>query len=406
MQCRQRLDLIHEHPAYPHMLKVLQALGRGGHQAVLAGGSVRDALLGRSPKDFDIATSAAPDEVERLFPATLAVGKAFGTIVVVEHGFNFEVTTFRTEGKYLDGRRPERVHFSDMSADAERRDFTVNAIFYDPVRETLFDSQGGIKDLLGKTLRTVGQPELRFAEDHLRMLRAARFVAQLGFALEPRTRAAIKQLHTKLATISSERVLHELQRLLMGPYALDGLCALQETQLCQVVWPELTDFDVRQLRSFGLFASWEVAFSAVTLLLNVDPGPRLRAWKVSRESQKKIKAQLEGARRLLDPKSSRAMRILILGGEEFAAILLLAEGWLAVKRDAPRVRDWIDEYLSAVGPSGVLPRPFLTGEDLLKQGVSPSEQMGRFLRQLYEAQLEGLVRSRHQAFELLSKLQG
>lgn len=404
MMRRQRLDQIHKHPAYPTVERVLLALSQGGHQAVLAGGSVRDALLGVKPKDFDVATSALPDEVEKLFRSTLAVGKAFGTIVVVENGFNFEVTTFRTEGEYLDGRRPDSVSFSGMEEDAKRRDFTVNAFFYDPLEQTLFDFASGLGDLELRILRTVGMPQQRFEEDHLRMLRAARFVAQLGFKIEAETLDAIQALHKKLSAISSERILNEMQRLLGGPYVRAGLRILQQTKLYTVAWPEIEKLDVDQLKPFLTFLSWENAFAAVNVLAGTDPEPRLRAWKASRDTMKRVKAQMDGVEILLDSKSSRSARITALGGPEFAHTLVLASGLLSLKKDRRRLEDWIKEYLQAAGPSGELPKPLLTGDDLIKEGVPPSEKMGQILKALFEAQLEGKIRNREQALKLLQTL--
>ena len=210
-----------------------------GHQAVLAGGSVRDALLGLNPKDLDVATSAPPELVEGTFASTLAVGKAFGTIVVIENGHNFEVTTFRTEGPYLDGRHPSMVKFSGIEEDAKRRDFTVNALFYDPLKLELYDFARGLQDLEDKCLRTVGQPAERFNEDHLRMLRAVRFVSQLGFTIEPETLAAMETLHERMRNVSSERVLNEMQKLLGGPYLRSSLQAMMQAKLHVVCWPEL-----------------------------------------------------------------------------------------------------------------------------------------------------------------------
>ena len=168
-----------------------------GFSAFWVGGCVRDFLLGREPGDYDIATSARPEQVEKLFKRTVAVGRKFGVMVVVENGQQFQVATFRAEADYRDGRHPEQVTFANAEADAQRRDFTVNGLFYDPVAEKLHDWVGGEKDLRAKIIRTIGSPEERFAEDHLRLLRAVRFAAQLGFEIEPQTFAAIRNSRPK-----------------------------------------------------------------------------------------------------------------------------------------------------------------------------------------------------------------
>lgn len=205
-------------PGFP--LQVVRALQAAGHQALFAGGCVRDALLGGEAHDWDVATSAPPDAVQRLFPRTVAVGKAFGVIKVVGGaGEECEVATFRTDGFYLDGRRPTSVCFSNAEEDAKRRDFTVNALFYDPLKGEVIDYVGGRADLAARVLRAVGEPRRRFEEDHLRLLRLARFAARLGFAIEPETEKAAKEMAAAVATVSPERVATELGRMFAAPGA-------------------------------------------------------------------------------------------------------------------------------------------------------------------------------------------
>ena len=194
-------------------VEIVRHLQTAGFSAFWVGGCVRDFLLGREPQDYDIATSARPEQVEKLFKRTVAVGRKFGVMVVVENGRQFQVATYRAEADYRDGRHPERVTFADARADALRRDFTVNGLFYDPIAEKLHDWVGGEKDLRAKIIRTIGVPEERFAEDHLRLLRAVRFAAQLGFEIEPQTFAAIKRLASKIELISAERIRDELIKL-------------------------------------------------------------------------------------------------------------------------------------------------------------------------------------------------
>ena len=197
--------------------KIAAKLQAAGFAAFWVGGCVRDFLLGREPQDFDIATDAKPEQVEKLFPKTIPVGKKFGVVIVVENGMQFQVATFRAEADYQDGRRPEKVEFANAEADASRRDFTVNGLFYDPVSERIFDWVGGEKDLRAKIIRTIGKPEERFGEDHLRMLRAVRFAAQLNFEIEPQTFAAIQNLAPKIQVISAERIREELLKLFAPP---------------------------------------------------------------------------------------------------------------------------------------------------------------------------------------------
>jgi poly(A) polymerase len=219
--------------------KIVQQLQAADFAAFWVGGCVRDFLLGREPQDFDIATDAKPEQVEKLFRKTIPVGKKFGVIIVVESGHQFQVATFRAEADYQDGRRPEKIIFANAEADASRRDFTVNGLFYDPLTKKIHDWVGGEKDLRAKIIRTIGKPEERFGEDHLRLLRAVRFAAQLDFKIEAKTFAAIKTLAPKIKLISAERIRDELLKLFSPPHAAHGLILLRDSGLLEHILPEL-----------------------------------------------------------------------------------------------------------------------------------------------------------------------
>lgn len=219
--------------------EIVRRLQTAGHAAYWVGGCVRDHLLGRDPQDYDIATSAKPDEIEAIFPRTIPVGRQFGVIIVLENGHEFQVATFRAEADYRDGRRPEKVTFANAQADASRRDFTVNGLFYDPSAGQLHDWVGGETDLRAKLLRTIGSPDERFAEDHLRLLRAVRFAAQLNFEIEPNTFAALKLNASKIHTVSAERVREELMKLFRPPHAARGLDLLRDSGLLAEILPEI-----------------------------------------------------------------------------------------------------------------------------------------------------------------------
>ena len=220
-------------------LAIVRRLQDAGFQAFWVGGCVRDFLLCRKPGDYDIVTSARPEQIEQLFQRTMPVGRKFGVMVVVEGGRQFQVATFRAEADYQDGRHPGRVAFGDAEADARRRDFTVNGLFYDPVRKQLHDWVGGEADLRARIIRTIGAPRERFAEDHLRLLRAVRFAAQLDFSIEAGTFAALKANAAKIKTISAERVREELVKLFRPPHASRGLDLLRESSLLEQVLPEI-----------------------------------------------------------------------------------------------------------------------------------------------------------------------
>ncbi len=226
------------------VLRVLRRLDRAGHRSWIVGGAVRDLLLGHAEAraDWDVATPATPQQVMRLFPRTVPTGVEHGTVTVLVPGWikKVEVTTFRGEGRYHDGRRPSSVTFlADVDGDLARRDFTVNALAWDPVGPAFRDPFGGEADLRRRRLRAVGDPAARFAEDGLRPLRAARLSAQLGFAIEAATRAAIRGALPVVARVSVERVCDELTKLLSAAHAARGLAVLEETGLLEVALPEL-----------------------------------------------------------------------------------------------------------------------------------------------------------------------
>jgi poly(A) polymerase len=218
---------------------IVRRLQTAGFAAFWVGGCVRDFLLGRKPQDFDIATDARPEQVEKLFTRTIGVGRKFGVMMVVEDQQHFQVATFRAEADYQDGRHPGKIKFANAEADALRRDFTVNGLFYDPVSKKTHDWVGGRKDLRAKIIRTIGRPEERFAEDHLRLLRAVRFAAQLNFDIEPKTFAAVKAFAPKIELISTERIRDELLKLFRPPHAARGLDLLRDSGLLEYILPEL-----------------------------------------------------------------------------------------------------------------------------------------------------------------------
>ena len=219
--------------------EIVRRLQAAGFQAFWVGGCVRDVLLGREPQDYDIATDARPEQTEKLFPKTVPVGKQFGVLLALEGGHEFQIATFRAEAEYQDGRRPGVVRFSDAREDAIRRDFTVNGLFFDPIANQLHDWVGGEADLRAKVIRAIGSPDERFGEDHLRMLRAIRLAAQLGFEIEASTAAAVQHHAEKIKVVSAERIREELLKLFAAPHAARGLDLLRDSGLMPHVFPEL-----------------------------------------------------------------------------------------------------------------------------------------------------------------------
>ena len=218
---------------------IARRMQEAGHTAYFAGGCVRDELLALDPHDYDIATSAKPAEVQKLFPHTQAVGAHFGVILVMEHGRAFEVATFRSDHEYIDGRRPEMVTFSTPEEDAARRDFTINGMFHDPVADKFIDFVGGREDLASQTLRAIGDPVARFREDKLRLLRAVRFAARFGYQIDPATWDAIKTHAADIHAVSAERIREELVKILAHPTRVRGFDLLDQSGLLKEILPEI-----------------------------------------------------------------------------------------------------------------------------------------------------------------------
>lgn len=219
--------------------EIINRLKSKGFEAYLAGGCVRDRLRGVEPKDFDIATSATPDQIRATFPKTVPVGAAFGVILVIESETPFEVATFRSDGKYADGRRPGEVKFTNVEEDAKRRDFTVNGLYMDVESQKVLDFVGGAEDLKRKLIRTIGNPADRFLEDHLRMLRAIRFAVQLEFEIDPATLEAVKKHASLITKVSQERIRDELSKTITSGNPARGIRLLDETGLLKLILPEM-----------------------------------------------------------------------------------------------------------------------------------------------------------------------
>jgi len=224
---------------YKAAASVVRALHEAGHEAFFAGGCVRDLVMGAAPADIDIATSATPDEVTALFPGAILVGAQFGVVIVRRDGRQFEVATFRADETYEDGRHPTAVRFTDAEHDVRRRDFTINGMFFDPVRETVIDTVGGRADIERKVVRAIGDPAARFAEDRLRMLRAVRFAARLAFEIEPATAAAIRAHAGQITDVSWERIGQELERQLVDPSRARALRLMDDLDLLDPILPEI-----------------------------------------------------------------------------------------------------------------------------------------------------------------------
>jgi poly(A) polymerase len=410
--------------------KIAARLQSAGFAAFWVGGCVRDFLLDREPKDFDIATDARPGQVEKLFRKTIPVGKKFGVIIVLEGGHQFQVATFRAEAEYRDGRRPEKVVFANAEADSLRRDFTVNGLFYDPLTKKIHDWVGGEKDLRAKIIRTIGGPAERFGEDHLRLLRAVRFAAQLNFEIEPETFAAIQTLAPKINIISAERVRDELLKLFRPPHARRGLVLLRDSGLLEHVWPELAaTIDCDQSPDFHPEGS---VFNHICLMLEKLPAdaPESLPWAVLlHDIAKPVTAERDpatgnihfyGHEKVGADMAEKILRRLKFPNQQTDEIVEAVRHHMQFKdvkqmRKATLRRLLLRETfplelelhrLDCLGSFGDLAHynflleqaealkyqpqirpPLLTGNDLIALGIKPGKELGALLAEIRERQL-------------------
>lgn len=299
-------------------VSIVRELRERGFEALLAGGCVRDLLLGAPPKDFDVATNAPPTEITRLFRPTRLVGQAFGVVLVKRRGSWIEVATFRSDGTYSDGRHPDSVTFTDARHDAQRRDFTINGMFFDPLAETLLDYVGGAEDLKAKRIRCIGEPRARFAEDYLRMLRAVRFAARLDFEIEYETLLAIQERAASLRKIAAERIREELDKMLAHPRRprafgllrtsglLPHIGGLQGEEVVANSVRELTEdrFDAVQRLLANLPADADFCVALAAILLDRSRAHLdsiCRAMTLSNEQREVVLWLVSNARALDDP---------------------------------------------------------------------------------------------------------
>lgn len=418
-------------------LAIVRRLRDVGHTAYFAGGCVRDELLNLSPTDYDVATDATPDRIRACFRRTAEVGAAFGVILVTpqqDEGapepVTVEVATFRADGPYTDRRRPDVIRFSDPASDAHRRDFTINALFLDPLpaddstSSRIIDFVGGREDLQKRLIRAVGDPDARLAEDHLRALRAVRLAARLGFEIEPRTAAAIRQHAGELQGISRERIGEEVRRMLSHPSRARAVELLEALSLdVPILGPAdraIAPAGHKLLRGLAPDASFPTCLAAWALERpspdpapsGHDPSPRIRStvqhWRdalcLSNDDRDAMLAILSSLAAFEGPWESlsvaRQKRLAGATGPgpvEALAILAIRNPALAT-----RITRRIDDL--AHTPSGVRPVPLLTGDDLVAMGYSPGPGFKGTLDRVYDAQLEDRVSTREEAMELARTL--
>jgi len=386
-------------------VEVVQTLRGAGHEAFLVGGCVRDALLGRTPREYDIATGARPEAVQKLFKRTVGVGAQFGVILVLWKGREYEVATFRAEANYTDGRRPDNVSFVSAREDVIRRDFTINGMLQDPMTGEIRDFVDGQKDLEAKTIRAIGVAVDRFEDDHLRMLRAVRFAATLGFTIEPETLAAIQAMAPKVTQVSGERVHAELSRLFGEGDAARGFDLLRTSGLLQVLLPEAADDDTAADALSALEP--DSLAMALSVLLSECDAPTLesisRRWRLANVERTLLQNVVRSLPRF-DETLDRVAQIRFVR----------TDWWPVASRVARAIRGAAGQSVESVvalealrgrlSPEQMHPERLMTGEDLKALGLQPGPQYKDILTALEDAQLAGDVTSRTEAEALVQSL--
>ena len=423
--------------------RIVQRLHDAGHAALYAGGCVRDMLRGQTPHDYDIATAARPEQVQALFRRTFDVGAHFGVIVVHEDGHDFEVASFRSDGAYIDGRRPESIVFSTPQMDAERRDFTVNGMFFDPLADQVVDYVGGQRDLAAKILRAIGEPAARFREDRLRLLRAVRFATVLQFDIEPATWRAVCDSAPHIHEVSAERIREELVKTFLSPQRVRGFDLLDESGLLREALPEIDalkgceqppqfhpegDVFVHTRIMLGLLPA-EVSLPLVLSVLfhdigkprtgTVDDDGRIRFNghdKLGAEMTEALMLRLRFSRAEIDAtveavanhmvfKDVKEMRVAKL--KRFMARANFDDELELHRVDCTSSHAMLDNYefirnkRDEFAAEPLIPPPLITGRDLIDLGLTPGPRFKELLEAVQSRQLEATLTTRDDALAWL-----
>jgi len=383
-------------------IQIIRRLRKAGFESLLAGGCVRDMLCGSKPKDYDVVTSAKPAEVCRLFRRTIKVGAKFGVIIVLMDSQQVEVATFRAETGYSDGRRPDKVSFTSAKEDALRRDFTINGMFYDPLRKEVIDYVGGRGDLKKKTIRTIGKPAERFNEDYLRMLRAVRFSAQLDFKVEKNTLNAVKRYSANIVKISGERIAMELESLFAAVERGKGVKLLIETGLAKQIFPI---FKSKSTVQFAMkvfeFLPEQITFELAVAAFFAGCGSgeamnNLEILKLSRNQLKYIKFLLEKRDFLLGQLSLAQLKIVV-AEPYFEDLYLLQKAIQKAEEKSLSTLLAVRKRAEALAGKELRPKLLLNGYEIIQLGAKPGPQVGLVSKELYIEQLSEKVSAKQEA---------
>jgi poly(A) polymerase len=412
-------------PKREFAVEVVRRLQDDGFRALWAGGCVRDFLMGRVPKDYDVATDARPDSVRQLFGMrrTLAVGASFGVIVVVgsKKAGNIEVATFRTEGAYADGRRPGHVVFSTPEEDAQRRDFTINGMFYDPLAEKVYDYVGGEQDLAAGIVRAIGNPAARMSEDKLRLLRAVRFAATLAFELEAATADAVSAQAGEIRVVSAERITQELRRMLVDSHRGRAMELARQLGLLAEIVPELapalrpgpseeaTPAWTQALRRLHLLnePNFELATAALLLALREagsEAGKICKRLRMSNEEVDTIGWLLQHVEvvRVSQSKSLAELKRLLAQSSARDLLELARVDALARDGDLSPVMH-CEELLRQTPAARLDPPPLITGGDLIALGLEPGKLFRQILDAVRDAQLNEEISTKDEAMSFVRR---
>jgi poly(A) polymerase len=423
-------------------LQIVRTLRDKGHEAYFVGGCVRDLLRKKTPKDFDVATDAVPQEIAKLFPRTVGVGAQFGVMVVVIEGENFEVATFRVDEGYRDGRHPSGVRFASAKEDAQRRDFTVNGIFYDPLRRQVLDWVGGQKDLKKKIIRAIGDPLKRFEEDKLRMLRAVRFSSALDFKIEPKTFSAIKKLSHKIHEVSFERVRDELIKMFTGPCPGEAMRLLDKSGLLREALPEVekmkgvaqpkafhpegdvfvhTRLLLDQLKNPSTVLAFGCLFHDVGKPSTFKRSDRIRFNGHDRVGAVITEKILE---RLRFPNDLKHQIVECVDAHmRFKDVKQMRESTLKKFLQRPTFETELEQHrvdclashgdlsnwrflkkkIRTLSKEEIKPVPLINGRDLLEAGYKQGPLIGQILKAVEEAQLERKIATKEEAMDFVKK---
>lgn len=417
---------------------IVKTLKKEGFEAYFVGGCVRDLVMALTPKDYDVATSATPDQIIKLFPKTIEIGKSFGVITVITNQHPFEVATFRSEGPYSDGRRPDKITFTTAKEDVERRDFTINGLLYDPETDKVIDYVDGKKDIKQKVIRTIGDPDRRFEEDKLRMLRAIKFASRFKFNIDKETWNAIQKHSKEINKISAERIRQELIGILTGGNAREGFELLDQSGLLKEILPEISNLKgVEQPPEFHPEGDvWIHTMMMLEMLQN--PSQELALAVLLHDVGKpdtfaiKERIRFDGHDKLGAEMAETILKRLKCSNETIERVKELIAQHLKFK-DAPKMRtsrlkrflrqDHFDEHLELhrldcksshrnlelyefckqklqeIPPEVIKPPKLITGKDLLDLGFKPGPIFSQILNEIETEQLEGHLQNKDAALE-------